>query len=465
VKSTDRLVVVSNRLPVRRARGKWKTSPGGLVAALHPLLAGRGGAWVGWPGSMRTVPKPFEHDGIQLYPLEIPSDEFKGFYEGFANGTLWPLYHDAVRVPEYHRSWWYPYVLANRRYAEATAKTLHPGDVAWIHDYQLQLVPGFLRELCPTTPIGFFLHIPFPPVELFGQLPWRRQILEGLMGADVLGFQTPGGAANFLRAVERYTSARVRGSKIDVGGRTVRVDAYPISIDTTRMEACARHPETLARANELRESFGPDRKILCGVDRMDYTKGIDVRLKALEGLFEARGADGFAFVQIAVPSRESVEFYAELREDIERHVGHLNGRFGEPGRVPIHYLYRSLPLEELVAYYLASDVMIVTPLRDGMNLVAKEYVASRLDDTGALILSEFAGAAHELGAAWIVNPHDVDGVQAALEAALDAPEDVRSQRMHALRRTVFENDVHDWARSFLATLRSSHPTDSTVPRS
>lgn len=460
--ASNRIVVVSNRLPVRRVRRQWRTSPGGLVAALHPFLVAHGGAWVGWPGTTAADTAPFEHDGIELFPLAIPAQEFEGFYEGFANGTLWPLYHDRARTPQYHRSWWYPYMLANRRYAEAAAQTLQPGDVAWIHDYQLQLVPGFLRELAPSTPIGFFLHIPFPPTELFAQLPWRRQILEGILGADLVGFQTPGGARNFLHAVERYTDARVSGSRVEIGGRTVQVGAFPISIDRRKVEELARRPAVRARADELRESFGADRRILCGVDRMDYTKGIDLRLKALEGLFATRGADDFAFVQIAVPSRESVRTYATLRENIERQVGNLNGRFGEPGRVPVHYLYRNLPLEELMAYYLASDVMIVTPLRDGMNLVAKEYVASRIDESGALVLSEFAGAAHELDAAWLVNPYDVDGMQAAIESALDADRDAKTRRMRELRGALAANDVKNWAGRFLSALRAT-PSPSALP--
>ena len=453
-----RLVVVANRLPVNRVKRQgtvqWETSPGGLVAALRPILESSDCCWVGWPGFAGTAPKPFTHDHIAQRPVSLSTEDLDAFYLGFCNGTIWPLYHDAVRSPEFHRHWWRPYVAVNRRFAAAAAEVLKQGDTVWIHDYQLQLVPAMLRELRPDVKIGFFLHIPFPPEELFAQLPWRRQILVGLLGADVVGFQTRPGAKNFARAAREFTSARGSDTLLEFDGRAVRVGAFPISIDVNRYADLAASPEVQARAAQIKRQLSGNRQIILGVDRLDYTKGIDTRLRAYETLLDRnpQAAKECVLIQVAVPTREKVREYVELRTRIEQWVGHINGRYGEPGFMPVQYLYRSLPVEKLVAYYLAASIMVVTPLRDGMNLVAKEYVATRLDHSGVLVLSEFAGAARELRGALLVNPHDIDGLASALEAGLRLPEDEAKRRMKALRRTVIRHDVHAWARTFLETL-------------
>ena len=454
---TGRVIVVANRLPVRAVdedgRRRWETSPGGLVTAMAPILRERDGAWVGWDGTTDSPPEPFGHDGIRNIPVGLNETELGDFYYGFSNGTLWPLYHDAIRPPEFHRHWWRSYVAINERFAEAVSSSAGPGDAIWVHDYQLQLVPGMVRALLPGVRVGFFLHIPFPPEELFAQLPWRSQIARGLLGADVVGFQTVLGAQNFARVAKRFTGASGTNAELLEGDRTVRVGAFPISIDVARYESLAGDPRVRARASELRSLFG-QRRIILGVDRLDYTKGIDIRLKALGEMF-SRGrwtAQECVFVQVAVPSRESVGEYATEREAIERMVGHVNGDFGDPGRVAVHYLYRNLPIEELAAYYAAADVMLVSPLRDGMNLVAKEYVASRLNDTGVLVLSEFAGASHELRGAIQVNPHDVDGLASGVETALEMSGDEAEKRMAAMRRVVRRRDVFTWADQFLRTL-------------
>ncbi len=455
---TSRLVVIANRLPVTRYKEgpetRWKTSPGGLVSALQPFLQASDGSWVGWPGTEGEVPQPFRHDGILLVPVGLTPADLENFYLGFSNSTLWPLYHDAVRWPEFHRHWWWPYVEVNARFARAAADALEPGDIAWVHDYQLQLVPALLRELRPETRIGFFLHIPFPPVELFAQLPWRTQLLEGLLGADLVGFQTRNGALNFARAARRFTSAQGSDRVLEFQGRRIEIDAYPISIDFKRYESLAAREDVQTRAQEIREQISGNRKIILGIDRLDYTKGIDQRLRAFEtllGRYE-NALEDVVFVQVAVPSRELVPEYAQMRERIESQVGRTNGRYGVPGMTPIQYLYRSLTTEELVAYYVAADVMAVTPLRDGMNLVAKEYVAARVDGGGVLVLSEFAGAARELQQAVLVNPHDVDGIAIAFERALEMPPKEQRRRMADLRRTVSNGDVHLWADSFLGML-------------
>jgi trehalose 6-phosphate synthase len=469
-------VVVANRLPIDMERlpdgsTTWKRSPGGLVTALEPLLRRRRGAWVGWPGIVDADEKPIEAEDLQLHPVRLSADDVAEYYEGFSNATLWPLYHDVIVKPIYHREWWERYVDVNRRFAEAASRAAARGATVWVQDYQLQLVPKMLRELRPDVTIGFFLHIPFPPVELFMQMPWRTEIVEGLLGADLVGFHLAGGAQNFLILSRRLIGAntsrgsvgvRSRFGEVDVDGRTVRVGAFPISIDSSDLDRKGRDRNIRKRARQIRAEIGDPRKVLLGVDRLDYTKGIDVRLKAFaELLAEGRvKGDDTVLVQLATPSRERVESYQRLRSDIERQVGHINGEYGEVGHPVVHYLHRPVPRDELVAFFVASDVMLVTPLRDGMNLVAKEYVACRSDLGGALVLSEFTGAAAELRQAYLVNPHDTEGVKDAIEAALNQSAEAGRRRMRALRRQVLTHDVDGWARSFLDALAEAGPHNS-----
>lgn len=452
------IVIVSNRLPVHRVKegGKsgWRTSPGGLVSALTPILKDRTSTWIGWAGSAGTAPKPFTHDGIRNIPVRISKNELTAYYDGFSNGTLWPLYHDAIRTPAYHREWWEPYVTVNRRFAEAAAEAVAPGGLVWVQDYHLQLVPAMIREIKPDVRVGFFLHIPFPPRELFAQLPWRREVLEGVLGSDVIGFQTAQGADNFCELCRRFAGVGGRGGRLTVGDRTARASAFPISIDHQKFEHLGASEDVNRRAEEFRSRLGSRRRIILGVDRLDYTKGIDTRLRAFQELLRSgrwTTAD-CVFVQVAVPSRERVEQYKEMRSHIEEIIGQINGEFGELGRTPVHYLHRSLPVEELTALYRAADVMVVTPFRDGMNLVAKEYIATRLDDTGVLVLSEFTGAASELTQALLINPHDINGLERTLDEALRMEPREQRRRMKALRKTVKSHSVYDWARDFFGAL-------------
>ncbi|QLL06973.1 alpha,alpha-trehalose-phosphate synthase (UDP-forming) [Mycobacterium vicinigordonae] len=465
-------VVVANRLPVDLERlpdGSiaWKRSPGGLVTALEPLLRKRRGAWVGWPGVVDADEDPITQDELTLHPVRLSADDVAEYYEGFSNATLWPLYHDVIVKPNYHREWWDRYVDVNRRFAEATSRAAAKGGTVWVQDYQLQLVPKMLRELRPDLTIGFFLHIPFPPVELFMQMPWRTEIVEGLLGADLVGFHLAGGAQNFLILARRLLGAetsrgtvgvRSRFGEVSLESRSVRVGAFPISIDSAELDHAARDRNVRRRAREIRAELGNPRKILLGVDRLDYTKGIDVRLKAFNELLDEGRAkrDDTVLVQLATPSRERVESYQILRNDIERQVGHINGEYAEVGHPVVHYLHRPVPRDELIAFFVASDVMLVTPLRDGMNLVAKEYVACRSDLGGALVLSEFTGAAAELHQAYLVNPHDLEGVKDAIEAALTQSDEEGRRRMRALRRQVLAHDVDRWARAFLDALGQAH---------
>jgi trehalose 6-phosphate synthase len=457
VTQSDQLVIVANRLPVDRVElpdGSlgWRRSPGGLVSAMDPVMRDRNGVWIGWPGGTETGLEPFEDDGLSLIPISLTATDIEEFYEGMSNATLWPIYHDVVAKPEFHREWWETYVDVNRRFTEKAAEVAEKGATVWVHDYQLQLVPQMLRELRPDLRIGFYLHIPFPPTELFAQLPWRRQVIEGLLGADLVGFQMAGGAANFVRLVRQRVGHKTHRDVVYLpDGRKVRAAAFPISIDTRAFEKLARSESVAERAEEIRDALGNPSKIFLGIDRLDYTKGIHARLRAFSELI-ADGhvdVDDAVFVQVATPSRERVQQYRILRDDIDRLVGRINGDLGRIGRPAISYLHSSYPREEMAALYRAADVMVVTPFRDGMNLVAKEYVACRYDDDGALVLSEFAGAADELRQAWLVNPYDINGMKAALLDACRADEKERTKRMKAMRKTVLRNDVAAWASDFL----------------
>jgi trehalose 6-phosphate synthase len=417
------------------------------------------GAWVGWPGKADLDVEPFEFDGMQLVPIMLSEEDVELYYEGFSNDTIWPLYHDVIAAPLYRRAWWEAYVAVNERFAEAAAANAADGATVWVQDYQLQLVPRMLRERRPDLTIGYFHHIPFPAYGLYSQLPWRRQVLEGLLGADVIGFQRTSDASNFARAVRRQLrydtkASGIRVPQVDGSSRLALAKAFPISIDVDVYVELAQREDIQARAKEIREELGNPKRILLGVDRLDYTKGIRHRLKAFGELLEDGRAsvDEVTLVQVASPSRERVAAYIQLRDEIELTVGRINGDYDTMGHTAIRYLHQAFPREEMVALYLAADVMLVTALRDGMNLVAKEYVASRIDNRGVLVLSEFAGAADELGSALLVNPHDIGGLKNTIMRAIDMPAAEQGRRMRSLRRRVREHDVQDWSEDFLDAL-------------
>jgi trehalose 6-phosphate synthase len=454
-------VVVASRLPVDRVDGpdgeaSWRPSPGGLVTALEPVLREAGGVWVGWSGDAGPAPGAFEANGLDLVGVGLSAEQVRDYYEGFCNATVWPLYHDVIAPPRFERRWWEAYVAVNRSLAGAAA----PGATVWVHDYQLQLVPRMVREQRADVRIGFFNHIPFPGYELFAQLPWRRQVVEGLLGADLVGFQRRADATNFLRACRRAAGLPTRGQAIGVrdtdGVREVHAAAFPISIDSAALEAIARRDEVRKRAEDIRLALGNPDVVLLGIDRLDYTKGILHRLNAYgELLDEGRLGPRVVLVQVASPSRERVEAYRALRDEVELTVSRINGEHALVGSPLVHYLHQSYPREEMAALYLAADVMLVTPLRDGMNLVAKEYVACRCDGGGALVLSEFTGAADELTSAFLVNPHDIDGLKDAIvRATRISPAEAR-RRMRSMCRQVSEHDVAYWAASFLDTLKQT----------
>jgi trehalose 6-phosphate synthase len=453
------LVVVANRLPVDDSvapdgAGEWRRRPGGLVSALHPLLQHTPATWVGWAGGTGPGPTLADVDGVRLRTVQLSSEDVRDHYEGFANATLWPLYHDAVEQPVYHRRWWEAYQRVNQRFADATAQAAEPGAVVWVQDYHLQLLPGLLRALRPDLRIGFFLHVPFPPPELFMQLPRRAELLLGMLGADLVGFQRAQAAHNFAQLATKVLNLPATDRRIGVQDRVVRIGAFPVSIDMAEMEAMARRPDVAARARQLRSDLGDPQRVILSVDRMDYTKGIEHRLKAYSELIASGHVKvrDTVLVQVAVPSRERVEQYQILRKRVEREVGRINGEFGRVGEPAIHYLTQPFDRAELAALYRAADIMAVTPLRDGMNLVAKEYVAARVDDTGALVLSEFAGAAAEFTQAYLVNPHDLEGLKLTLSHALQASPADTIARMRTMRAHLRAHDIHAWARSYLTAL-------------
>jgi trehalose 6-phosphate synthase len=449
------LVVVANRLPIHATtpEGPWQASPGGLVRAVLPTLQA-GGAWVGW-GGFTGDPAPItEHAGVPLVPIGLSDAEYSGFYEGFSNSTLWPLYHDAVRPATFDAEWWKTYVTVNERFADAAAEIAGPRAAIWVHDYHLQLVPAMLRERRPDLRIGYFLHIPFPPRELFQRLPWRAELLHGMLGADVIGLQRASGAENFAAAARQWGGATGDEPNLVYEGRRVLVEAHPISIDVEEIERMAVDPAIQLDAQVLRRRLGRPKVVLLGVDRLDYTKGIDARLRAFGSLLEEgrlpRGQS--VLVQVAVPTRGGRGQYGEVRNEVERLVGELNGRFGSLGAPAVHYLHQNLTLEELVPCYLAADVMLVTPFGDGMNLVAKEFVAARVDGGGRLVLSEFAGAADELPQAVPANPWDDCSLADAIMAAVEMPEAEARARMASARAGLATRDVNRWAERFLARL-------------
>ncbi len=451
------LVVAAHRLPVAwdEESGKWQTSPGGLVSALAPVLRENGGVWVGWNGSPGGETKSFTAAGIRNRQVVLSESEIENHYDGFCSGTIWPLYHDAIRPLEFHRHWWRPHQEVNERFARAVARASGPDGRIWVHDYQLQLVPAMVRNRLPGVRIGFFLHIPFPPVDIFERLPWRKQVLEGLLGADYIGFQTRRAVLNFAAAAREITGAQGPASALEYDGRLVRAQALPISVDVAQSRAAGASPDAQAAAARLRSDLGDPDHVILGVDRLDYTKGIDLRLRSFEVMLQRHPelAGKVSFVQIAVPSREDVGEYQTIRRRVEEMVGRINGRFARASWTPIHYLYRNYSFENLVGAYLAADVMVVTPLRDGMNLVALEYVATRTNNQGTMILSEFAGAAERLTDALIVNPYDLDGLAVALyDAVLMDPEE-QARRMSRLRRAVSRWDVHSWAQQNIEAIK------------
>ncbi len=456
-----RLLIVSNRLPVtvKPANGgvSIEQSTGGLATGMQGPHERLGGAWLGWPGDLELLSPPAREEAdrrladMRLVGIPLSPDEVTRYYEGYSNSILWPVFHYSIaRLPDPMRDF-EVYEAVNARFADAVGALVQPGDVVWVHDYHLMLVPGMLRQRAPDARIGFFLHIPFPSSEIFRLLPERERILDGLLGADLIGFHTFTFLRHFASSVLRLLGAATDVDRIRWRHREARLGVFPMGIDASGFSALAQSEEVRAMAAAHRP---PGAQLLVGIDRLDYTKGIPRRLLAYEALLRAHPElrEKVRLVQVSVPSREQVEAYRELREEVDGLVGRIDGEFATASWSPIHHLYRGLSRQEIVALYRAADAVLVTPVRDGMNLVAKEFVASRPDEDGVLVLSEFAGAAAELAEAVIVNPYDVERTSAALYRALTMAPDERRTRMATLRQRVMTHDVHWWARSFLTRL-------------
>ncbi len=457
-----RLLVLSNRAPIRivseRGRRRIEPTVGGVGATFLRLLERYGGVWIAWSGS-KTAPPPLrmppDAPCFSMVFAPLSERDISFYYHGMCNRGLWPLMHLMPQNCHFRTPHWNTYKAVNALFAEVTSTNARGDDRVWIQDFHLALVPSMLRKSRPALPIGIFWHVPFPPESILRIFPWRRELLEGMLGADLIGFHTPGYAEHFVDCCARICDIPVdrRAGLVSWQGRTVRVASFPLGIPADYFAGLAQSERVQARVRRLKAALGAPIMVL-GVDRLDYTKGILERVEGFERFLELNPAyhKRVALVQIAVPSRTKVEDYARLKRQLDELVGRVVGRFSSEGWVPIRYLYTQFGAEELVSYYHAADVALLTPLRDGMNLVAKEYIASRNDDRGALILSEFAGAAEELKEALLINPYDVDAIAGALKQAVTMSEEERRSRMALLRARVHRNDLDAWSHSFLGAL-------------
>ncbi len=462
----ERLILVSNRLPVGVERDDergivFKPSVGGLTTGLSAFHASHESRWVGWAD--------WDLDGLNqadvaemnrvlgqehgCTPVFLEPEEAAGFYEGFCNSTIWPLFHHFTQYAEFDPDTWECYVRTNRAFCEAVLEVARPDDIIWIQDYQLMLLPAMIRERLPDARIGWFLHIPFPSFEIFRMLPWRREVLEGLLGADLVGFHTYDYAQHFLNSCRRLLGVDEALGRIVVDNRVVLTDAFPMGIDYERYRDAARSPATRAEAESIGANTG-ERRLVLSIDRLDYSKGIPDRLRAFDAFLDRypEWCERVTLMCVAVPSRENVETYRQLKTEVDELIGSINGRYATMGWTPVLYLYRSLPFDMLTGMYAAADVALVTPLRDGMNLIAKEYLAAHDDRPGVLVLSEMAGAARELGEALQVNPFDQQQIVEALHQALTMDEDEARERNALMQPRLRRYTVMKWADEFLAAL-------------
>jgi len=459
-----RLLIVSNRLPmsvVRQGRElEFLRSVGGLATGLASVYRDYGAQWIGWPGlaeedldegQLARVEE--ELDRENCHPVLMSGEQMDDFYHGFCNKTIWPLFHYFPEYTVYNDHSWQAYRAVNGLFAEAVLKLARPDDIIWIHDYQLMLLPELIRRELPEASVAFFLHIPFPSFEIFRLMPWRQDILLGMLGADLIGFHTYDYVGGFLESVRRILGFEHSLGRIKVERRLVQADAFPMGIDYQRFSRAVEHPEVVKEVEDiLAEAEGRD--IILSIDRLDYSKGLIQRLEAFERFLELQSpsAKKVTLILLVVPSRTEVDQYAIIKKQVDELVGKINGRYGSIGFVPIWYLYRSLDFHPLVALYRVAKVGLVTPIRDGMNLVAKEFVATKREGLGTLILSEMAGAAQELGEAIIVNPNNKEKVAQAIKRALEMPEEEQRERMTKMQERIRRYDINAWARDFLERL-------------
>jgi len=462
-----RLINVSNRLPVvikKTAAGtRVERSSGGLASALESWWRDQPGIWIGWAGSPpghsagELLSKSSRRRSHALQAVDLTEDEIAKFYAGFANEIVWPLFHDMPSRCNFDPGYWEIYQQVNKKFAAATAQSAHEDDLIWVHDYHLMLMARYLRESGNRCRAGFFLHIPFPSPDIFEKLPWRDQVLQGLLQFDLVGFQTDRDRLNFLNCLDHVFPAGCAPQHPALKQGKAKISTFPISINFDEFAHRAGRPEVAVRAATIRADFNENILVL-GVDRLDYTKGIPERLKAFRILLQRfpELRRQITLAQVVVPSREDIPKYRDLRLEIELLVSQINGEFSERGWVPVHYMHRNLGRDELLAHYRAADVALITPLKDGMNLVAKEFCAAQVDERGAMIISEFAGASEELcHGAILVNPNDLAGVAQCLRDAAVMPKEEKSTRMRLMRNIVKEHDVERWARSFLEAMEEA----------
>jgi len=466
-----RLVAVSNRLPLAifEEDGEWRVrgGEGGLATALKPVMKKNRGVWIGWPGCGESAPYEMllgefsRREGFTLIGVPLTEEETEKYYWGFSNQSLWPLFHDLLGYCHFSLDQWHTYLDVNDRFAEVVERTLREDDLVWVHDYQLLMVGAALRKRDLQQTLGFFLHIPFPSVDLFWRLPWKTKVLEGLLQYDLVGFQTRRDWRNFVNcALALVPGVEVKARRrnytlLSVGDRTMKAGHFPIGIDFAGYNEGARSQEVAGEAEELKANY-PGQTLVLGLDRLDYSKGIPERFYAFERLLEKYPElrEKITLVQVVVPSRTLVPDYQNLKEELDQVAGRINSRFSEAGWTPIHYFYRSLSRNQLLAHYRACQIALITPLRDGMNLVAKEFCAASVDLDSVLVLSEFAGSAEQLADnALLVNPFDVDGMADAIHFACRMDVEERKERMLRLRSSIEHNDVHRWVERFVGQMR------------
>lgn len=461
----SKTIIVSNRLPVKIQRNEKKKleyhpSAGGLATGLGSIYKEGNNLWIGWPGMVtsRKDEKAEITQGLMkesMSPVFLTDEDIRDFYEGFSNETLWPNFHYFNQYAVYEPKLWEAYKRVNRKFADEVIKKADPGDTLWIHDYQLMLVPDMIRRQYPDVSIGFFLHIPFPSYEIFRLIPWRKEILHGVLGSDLIGFHTYDDMRHFLSSVSRLVGLSNSQGQVVVGNRSVMVDSFPMGIDYDKYAEAAASPEALEREVHYRISLG-DQKLILSIDRLDYSKGISQRLQAFDIFFERypQYRNKISLILVVVPSRDQVEQYRELKEEIEGLVGRINGKYGKINWTPIHFFYRSFPLEELSAFYRMADVALVTPMRDGMNLVAKEFIASKINKKGVLILSEMCGASKELSDAVLINPNDQNQIVEAIHRALTMPEEEQILHNTTMQNSLKRYNISHWVDLFMTSLKN-----------
>lgn len=465
-----RPILVANRLPVTigvdpdTGQQTLTHSVGGLVTGLRPLHESSGGLWVGYPGAEPDDDVRRQLTEHNLVPVELDPQDYEDYYEGYSNDAIWPLFHYFTEFGSFVPEQFEAYRRVNQRFADVICDLAEPGDAVWVHDYHLMLLPRMLRDRGLDVRIGFFLHIPFPADETFRILPQRVEILRGLLGADLIGMHTYDYTYNYLRSVRRILGIESQAGTVRMRDHNVRVEAHPLGIDTAEFQEKAYSQNAERFLTQLKRTIG-DRQVILGVDRLDYTKGLLLKLQAFERLLERspRWAERVLFMQLAVPTRAGIDTYQDLKSEVERRVSEINGIYGSPLLSPINYLYQTVTQEELCALYRVADVCFVSPVRDGLNLVAKEYVVCRDDGGGALVISEFAGAVSELGEALRVNPWDIEGTADQLERALEMSLGERNERMMPMHSRVIQNDVHRWVRDFMSSLEETEAVQTGSP--